>query len=76
MVLYYYVYVVVCLVEYQWLLDGGDVIVLMFDGIGMGENGVLWGGECLWVNYCECEYLGGLFVVVFVGGDLVVKQLW
>lgn len=75
-VLYYYVYVVVCLVEYCWLFDGGDVIVLIFDGIGMGENGVLWGGECLWVNYCECEYFGGLLVVVLSGGDLVVCQLW
>ncbi|XPE42621.1 hypothetical protein ACNKHV_16985 [Shigella flexneri] len=26
----------------------------------MGENGALWGGECLRVNYRECQHLGGL----------------
>ncbi len=36
-----------CLAEHQWPLEGGDVIALTLDGIGMGENGALWGGECL-----------------------------
>ncbi|MBO2029154.1 hypothetical protein J4734_07605 [Klebsiella pneumoniae] len=27
------------------LADGGDVIALTLDGIGMGENGALWGGS-------------------------------
>ncbi len=39
-----------CLAEHLWPLDGGDVIALTLDGIGMGENGDLWGGECLRVN--------------------------
>ncbi|MDI5424899.1 fimbria/pilus outer membrane usher protein, partial [Salmonella enterica subsp. enterica serovar Kentucky] len=36
-----------CLAEHGWPLDGGEVIALTVDGIGMGENGALWGGECL-----------------------------
>ncbi len=36
------------LAEHRWPLDGGDVIALTLDGIGMGENnGALWVGECL-----------------------------
>ncbi len=60
----------------QWPLDGGDVIALTLDGIGMGENGALWGGECLRVNYRECEHLGGLPAVALPGGDLAAKQPW
>ncbi|ETJ26205.1 MAG: Carbamoyltransferase hypF, partial [Escherichia coli DORA_A_5_14_21] len=65
-----------CLAEHQWPLDGGDVIALTLDGIGMGENGALWGGECLRVNYRECEHLGGLPAVALPGGDLAATQPW
>ena len=30
----------------------------------------MWGGECLRVNYRECEHLGGLPAVALPGGDL------
>jgi hypothetical protein len=56
-----------CLAENGWPLDGGDVIALTLDGIGMGENGALWGGECLRVNYRDCEHLGGLPAVALPG---------
>jgi hydrogenase maturation protein HypF len=42
----------------------------------MGENGELWGGECLRVNYRECEHLGGLPAVALPGGDLAARQPW
>ncbi len=42
----------------------------------MGENGALWGGECLRVNYRDCERLGGLPAVALLGGDLAAKQPW
>ncbi|MCU8669895.1 carbamoyltransferase HypF, partial [Klebsiella pneumoniae] len=52
------------------------VIALTLDGIGMGENGALWGGECLRVNYRECEHLGGLPAVALPGGDQAARQPW
>ena len=36
----------------------------------------MWGGECLRVNYRECEHLGGLPAVALAGGDLAAKQPW
>ena len=42
----------------------------------MGEHGALWGGECLRVNYLECEHLGGLPAVAMPGGDLAAMQPW
>ncbi|CAB5537165.1 Carbamoyltransferase hypF [Citrobacter youngae] len=75
-VLHHHAHAAACLAEHGWPLDGGDVIALTLDGIGMGENGELWGGECLRVNYRECEHLGGLPAVALAGGDLAAKQPW
>ncbi|WP_165466124.1 carbamoyltransferase HypF [Enterobacter cloacae] len=75
-VLHHHAHAAACLAENGWPLDGGDVIALTLDGIGMGENGVLWGGECLRVNYRDCERLGGLPAVALPGGDLAAKQPW
>ncbi|WET41613.1 carbamoyltransferase HypF [Citrobacter enshiensis] len=75
-VLHHHAHAASCLAEHGWSLNGGDVIALTLDGIGMGENGALWGGECLRVNYRECEHLGGLPAVALAGGDLAAKQPW
>lgn len=52
------------------------VIGLALDGIGMGENQQLWGGECLLVTAQQCQHLGGLPAVTLPGGDLAAKQPW
>ena len=52
------------------------VIGLALDGLGMGEDAQLWGGECLLVDYQHCQYLGGLPAVALPGGDLAAKQPW
>ncbi|EGT4253507.1 carbamoyltransferase HypF [Citrobacter amalonaticus] len=75
-VLHHHAHAAACLAEHGWPLDGGDVIALTLDGIGMGDAEALWGGECLRVNYRECEHLGGLPAVALAGGDLAAKQPW
>ncbi len=75
-VLHHHAHIAACLAEHDWPLDGGEVIAMALDGIGMGENGALWGGECLRVTYRECEHLGGLPPVALPGGDLAAKQPW
>nr|WP_318383731.1 carbamoyltransferase HypF [uncultured Enterobacter sp.] len=75
-VLHHHAHAAACLAENGWPRDGGDVIALTLDGIGMGENGQLWGGECLRVNYRQCEHLGGLPAVALPGGDLAATQPW
>lgn len=75
-VLHHHAHAVAGLAEHGWPLDGGDVIALTLDGIGYGENDQLWGGECLRVNYRDCEHLGGLPAVALPGGDLAARQPW
>ena len=52
------------------------VIGLALDGIGMGNNGQLWGGECLLVDGEQSQHLGGLPAVALPGGDLAATQPW
>ncbi|RPH28875.1 carbamoyltransferase HypF [Buttiauxella warmboldiae] len=75
-VLHHHTHAVACMAEHGWPREGGDVIALTLDGIGYGENNQLWGGECLRVNYRECEHLGGLPAVALPGGDLAASQPW
>ena len=75
-VLHHHAHIAACLAEHDWPLDGGEVIAMALDGIGMGENDALWGGECMRVTYRECEHLGGLPPVALPGGDLAAKQPW
>ena len=51
-------------------------IGIALDGIGMGENQQLWGGECLLVTPTECRHLGGLPAVALPGGNIAAIQPW
>lgn len=42
-VLHHHAHAAACLAEHGWPLDGGEVIALTVDGIGMGENGARMG---------------------------------
>ncbi len=75
-VLHHHAHAAACMAEHGWPRDGGDVITLVLDGIGQGQNGALWGGECLRVNYRDCERLGGLPAVALPGGDMAARQPW
>ncbi|GAB80639.1 carbamoyltransferase HypF [Shimwellia blattae] len=76
LVLHHHAHIAACLAEHHWPLDGGAVIGLALDGIGMGAEGELWGGECLRVDYRQCDKLGGLPAVALPGGDLAARQPW
>jgi len=72
-VLHHHAHIVSVMAEHNY---NEPVIGLALDGIGMGENGQLWGGECLLVDYQHSQYLGGLPAVALPGGDLAAKQPW
>lgn len=75
-VLHHHAHLAGCLGEHAWPKDAPPVIGLSLDGIGMGADGQLWGGECLLVDYRQCRHLGGLPAVALPGGDLAARQPW
>ncbi|ACE62033.1 carbamoyltransferase HypF [Actinobacillus pleuropneumoniae] len=73
-VLHHHAHIVSVLAEHNYLQE--QVIGLALDGIGMGEDSQLWGGECLLVSQNGSQYLGGLPQVALIGGDIAAKQPW
>lgn len=65
-----------CLAENAWPLDGPKVLAIVLDGLGLGQDGELWGGELLLVDYREARRLGTLAPVALLGGDAAARQPW
>ncbi len=53
-----------------------DVIGIAFDGLGLGADGSIWGGEVLHAGLTESRRLGHLRTVPLPGGDVAVREPW
>lgn len=53
----------------------GPVFGLIWDGTGLGEDGTIWGGECLIGDFHACRRVGSLRPVSLPGGDVCAVQI-
>lgn len=53
----------------------GEVIGLVWDGVGYGSDGTAWGGECLVGGYEGFERLASIRPIPLIGGDRAVKEI-
>ena len=54
----------------------GDLIGVIFDGTGLGDDGTVWGGEFLVGGYADLQRAGHLKQVRLPGGDLAAREPW
>jgi len=54
----------------------GRVIGIAYDGTGYGDDGNVWGAECLVADLMSYQRVGQLRYAPLPGGDLAVRQPW
>jgi hydrogenase maturation protein HypF len=73
---HHHAHVASCLAENGWPLDGPPVLGIVLDGIGLGDDGELWGGEFLLSDYRHATRLGTFKPVALIGGDQASREPW
>jgi hydrogenase maturation protein HypF len=62
--------------ENLWPRDGGKVAGIILDGLGLGDDGTIWGGEVLLGDYAGVERIGWLKPAPLAGGDAASREPW
>ena len=70
---HHHAHIASCLVDNG---ETGPVIGVAFDGLGLGTDGTLWGGEILLATLSGFERLGHLAPVAMPGGAAAIKEPW
>lgn len=73
---HHHAHLAACLGENLWPLDGGAVAGIVLDGLGLGSDGTLWGGEVLLGDYRGFERVAHLRPAPLAGGDAASRQPW
>ena len=75
-VLHHHAHAASCMVEHGLPLDHPPILALALDGLGLGEDGALWGAELLGADYRTARRLGGLAPTALLGGDRAALEPW
>jgi hydrogenase maturation protein HypF len=72
---HHHAHIASCLVEHGRAPDA-PVLGVAYDGLGMGPDGTIWGGEFLVADLHGFRRVGHLAPVPLVGGNLAIKEPW
>lgn len=72
---HHHAHIVACMAEHA-IPREQKVLGVALDGLGMGEEGELWGGEFLLSDYVSFKKLAGLQPVAMLGGAQAMREPW
>ncbi|MEL6197102.1 MAG: carbamoyltransferase HypF [Pseudomonadota bacterium] len=73
---HHHAHLAACLGENGWPRDGGQVAGIVLDGLGLGTDGTVWGGEILLGDYRGFDRVAWLAPAPLLGGDAAAKEPW
>jgi hydrogenase maturation protein HypF len=73
---HHHAHLAACLGDAGWPLDGGPVAGIVLDGLGLGPDATLWGGEVLLGDYRGATRIGHLAPAPLPGGDAASREPW
>ncbi|MGD9169657.1 MAG: carbamoyltransferase HypF, partial [Candidatus Thiodiazotropha sp.] len=76
LVQHHHAHIASVLAENRWPLQGGKVLGIALDGSGHGDDGTVWGGEFMIVDYLAYHRVGNLTPVPLPGGTQAILQPW
>ncbi len=73
---HHHAHVASCLAENNYGLNKADVLAVVLDGLGFGDDDTLWGGEFLLANYEKYTRLASLKPVALLGASKAMREPW
>ena len=73
---HHHAHLAACLAENGWPRDGGPVAGIVLDGLGLGEDGTIRGGELLLGDYDRVTRAAFLRPAPLPGGDAASREPW
>lgn len=73
---HHHAHLAACLAENGWPADGGKVAGVILDGLGLGPDGTIWGGEVLLGDYTDVTRAAYLAPAPLPGGEAAQREPW
>ncbi len=73
---HHHAHIATCLAENQQPAAAAPVLGIVLDGLGMGDDGMLWGGELLLADYRHAKRLAHLQPIPLLGGSKAMREPW
>jgi hydrogenase maturation protein HypF len=71
---HHHAHLAACLADNLWPLEAGPVVGIVLDGLGLGGDGTIWGGEVLLGDYRSFTRAACLAPAPLIGGDAAATQ--
>ncbi len=73
---HHHAHLAACLAENGWPRTAGPVAGIVLDGLGLGDDGTIWGGELLLGDYAGFTRMTWLTPAPLLGGDGASREPW